>query len=92
MVSALFPVEKNYDGFASRLVVTFSYATSIHERTISLSVQELPSSAEGWKKVADESYIMWNSHLCLGALDGKHVDFAAPKKKSVSKRQLTEAF
>ncbi|CAH1956573.1 unnamed protein product [Acanthoscelides obtectus] len=83
ILSALSPVEKNYDTFASR-----------HQSTISLIVPEvgeaiisnlmktcikLPSSAEEWKRVADEFYIMWDFPFCLGALDGKHVDFEAPK-------------
>ncbi|CAH2007790.1 unnamed protein product [Acanthoscelides obtectus] len=38
-----------------------------------------PSSAEEWKKLADDFYIMWNFPFCLGASGGKHADFEAPK-------------
>ena len=38
-----------------------------------------PSTAEGWKKIADDFGKRWNFHHCLGALDGKHVAMQCPK-------------
>nr|CAI5868325.1 unnamed protein product [Callosobruchus analis] len=70
------------------------FATRIHESTISLIIPEvceaiisklmteyikLPSSSQGWQKVAREFEVMWDFPLCLGALDGKHIDFEATK-------------
>ncbi|VEN60036.1 unnamed protein product [Callosobruchus maculatus] len=39
----------------------------------------LPTSAQEWKRVADEFNVKWDFPICLGALDGKHIDFEAPK-------------
>ncbi|VEN36077.1 unnamed protein product [Callosobruchus maculatus] len=70
------------------------FATRIHESTISLIIPEvceaiisnliteyikLPTSAQEWKRVADEFNVKWDFPICLGALDGKHIDFEAPK-------------
>ncbi|VEN50952.1 unnamed protein product, partial [Callosobruchus maculatus] len=41
--------------------------------------QKLPTSAQEWKRVADEFNVKWDFPICLGALDGKHIDFEAPK-------------
>ncbi|VEN50590.1 unnamed protein product [Callosobruchus maculatus] len=40
---------------------------------------KLPTSAQEWKRVADEFNVKWDFPICLGALDGKHIDFEAPK-------------
>lgn len=39
----------------------------------------MPSSAEGWKEVANGFMFKWNFPNCLGALDGKHFSIKAPE-------------
>lgn len=39
----------------------------------------MPSSAEGWKEVANGFMSKWNFPNCLGALDGKHIAIKAPE-------------
>nr|CAI5848126.1 unnamed protein product [Callosobruchus analis] len=69
------------------------FATRIHESTISLIIPEVCEAiisklmteyikvmqSHEWQKVAREFEVMWHFPLCLGALDGKHIDFEAPK-------------
>ncbi|XP_031334954.1 putative nuclease HARBI1 [Photinus pyralis] len=70
------------------------YATRIHESTISIIVMEvckaiiqnlmktyiqLPRTTLEWENVAKGFEKLWNFPFCLGALDGKHVNFQAPK-------------
>lgn len=40
----------------------------------------LPSTPAGWREVADGFSSKWNFHHCVGAMDGKHVAIAKPKK------------
>ncbi|KAF2892406.1 hypothetical protein ILUMI_13761 [Ignelater luminosus] len=69
------------------------FATRIHESTISLIVPEtcksminnlqnkyikMPSNATEWNKIADDFETMWNFPLCVGELDGKHINFRLP--------------
>ncbi|VEN56824.1 unnamed protein product [Callosobruchus maculatus] len=69
------------------------YSTRIHESTISKFVPEVcasiyrhlrkkylavPTTAEGWCKIAKEYEERWNFPHCIGALDGRHISFSAP--------------
>lgn len=70
------------------------YASRIHESTLSKMIPEVcqaiylslreeylkcPSTVDEWKTVADEFHIKWNFPMCLGALDGKHINFRPPR-------------
>lgn len=70
------------------------FATRIHESTISLIVPEvceaivktlmpeyikMPATVSEWKKVTKGFETLWNFPMCIGSLDGKHVEFQAPR-------------
>ncbi|XP_046408436.1 putative nuclease HARBI1 [Ischnura elegans] len=42
-------------------------------------VEAVPSSAEAWRKIAEGFSGLWNFPNCLGALDGKHIEFRPPR-------------
>ena len=43
---------------------------------------QVPSTAEQWKRVADEFQTKWNLPNCIGAIDGKHIQIKAPNQGS----------
>jgi hypothetical protein len=46
-------------------------------------VQEVlccPTTAEGWREIAEGYWKRWNFPHCIGAIDGKHVAIRKPKK------------
>ncbi|XP_031328030.1 putative nuclease HARBI1 [Photinus pyralis] len=69
------------------------YSTRVHESTISRFVPlvctaiiqhlspkylKTPDTEEEWKKIAQEFYDLWNFPHCIGALDGRHINFRPP--------------
>lgn len=73
---------------------SLSYAFRIGQSTISAIVPEvckalseelahlitLPSTADGWKKIADAFLTRWQFPHTCGAIDGKHIEIKKPKK------------
>ncbi|XP_074645922.1 uncharacterized protein LOC141902182 [Tubulanus polymorphus] len=72
---------------------SISYAHRVGERTISAIVRETcqaiysmlkgtylktPKSEGVWKQVAKNFHEKWNYPLCMGALDGKHIQIRQP--------------
>ncbi|KAK5648293.1 hypothetical protein RI129_003185 [Pyrocoelia pectoralis] len=70
------------------------YSTRIHESSISRIVPEVckvifehltpdylvtPTTVEIWRTIANDFYNIWQFPQCLGALDGKHIKFKAPR-------------
>ena len=39
----------------------------------------MPQTKEDWMEIAEEMKNRWNFPNCIGALDGKHIVFRAPK-------------
>ncbi|XP_026470287.1 protein ALP1-like [Ctenocephalides felis] len=73
-----------------------SYSTRMAPNTISKVVQEtleaiiivlqsraitFPASAEDWKVIAQKFEMSWNFPHCVGALDGKHINFRPARKE-----------
>ncbi|XP_046417437.1 uncharacterized protein LOC124178244 [Neodiprion fabricii] len=71
-----------------------SYSTRIAANTISKVIDEtlraivevldskvwnFPSSPEEWQVIAHKSDTLWNFPHCIGALDGKHINFRPPR-------------
>ncbi|XP_072375322.1 uncharacterized protein [Diabrotica undecimpunctata] len=70
------------------------FSTRIHESTISLIVPEvckviyqrlkdeymkMPQTVSEWQQVASDFENLWQFPMCLGAIDGKHINFRAPR-------------
>ncbi|XP_031338792.1 uncharacterized protein LOC116172405 [Photinus pyralis] len=70
------------------------FATRIHESTISLIIPDvcnaiceklksvylqMPTTELEWRVIASEFQKHWNFPLCLGAIDGKHINFRPPR-------------
>lgn len=70
------------------------YSTRVHESTIAQFVpvictaiyevlkdeyMKVPSTTEAWTKIAEEFQKLWQVPNTIGALDGKHIAFTAPK-------------
>ena len=45
-------------------------------------VLQVPSTAEQWKRVAEEFQTKWNLPHCIGAINGKHIQIKAPNQGS----------
>lgn len=73
-----------------------SYSTRIAPNTLSEIIPETlkaiitvldkevivcPSTTEEWQIVAEKFNTLWQFPHCLGALDGKHIDFRPPRKE-----------
>ncbi|XP_031335351.1 putative nuclease HARBI1 [Photinus pyralis] len=70
------------------------FATRIHESTISLIIREvcqaiikgfmnqylkMPQTVSEWECIAKDFEEQWNFPMCIGAIDGKHINFQAPQ-------------
>lgn len=44
-----------------------------------LFILQVPSTAQEWLQVSNDFYKLWNFPNCLGAMDGKHIQFKAPR-------------
>ncbi|XP_028132028.2 uncharacterized protein LOC114327552 [Diabrotica virgifera virgifera] len=70
------------------------FSTRIHESTISIIVPEvcqviynklkdeymkMPQTVNEWQQVANAFENLWQFPMCLGAIDGKHINFRAPR-------------
>jgi hypothetical protein len=51
-----------------------------HDLTFVYSAFKTPDSPHKWLQVAEEYENLWNFPLCVGALDGKHIELQAPFK------------
>lgn len=40
-----------------------------------------PKTPEDWKKIAEEFGSRWQFYICIGALDGKHINIKVPRNQ-----------
>lgn len=39
---------------------------------------QIPTTSAEWQKIADNYFELWNVPNCIGAMDGRHIEFKAP--------------
>ena len=69
-------------GFRVAHNTIFKVKIQVCETIIAEYAEEMvpcPTTAEQWKEVSKVFSNRWNSHHCLGALDGKHIKIRCPK-------------